>query len=137
MQLLSIARRLLLWAHTHFLSVRAVYIPGVLNTGADIMSRGGPRHGDWSLHPELVNQIRNRFGKAKAQDASLRFSTGPSDTTVLGSGAGGTAVSHPHSSGAHGCVMVSMSATADLRSGKFCGAGTLSLRQRERSGTTP
>ncbi|CAB1431433.1 unnamed protein product [Pleuronectes platessa] len=32
---------------------RAVYIPGMLNMGADILSIGIPRHGDWSLHPEL------------------------------------------------------------------------------------
>ena len=30
-QLLCIARQLLCWAHTHLLSIRAVYIPGVLN----------------------------------------------------------------------------------------------------------
>ncbi|KAK2891979.1 hypothetical protein Q8A73_017644 [Channa argus] len=40
-RLLSIARRLLLWAHSHLRSIRAVYIPGVLNTAADTMSRGG------------------------------------------------------------------------------------------------
>lgn len=32
----------LCWTHTHLLSIRAVYIPGVLNRGADIMSRGDP-----------------------------------------------------------------------------------------------
>lgn len=64
-QLLNIARRLLRWAHTHLLSIRAVHIPGELNRGADIMSRGGPQQGDWSLHPELVTQIWSRFGQAK------------------------------------------------------------------------
>lgn len=39
-QLLGLARWLLLWVHTHLLSIRAEYIPGVLNRGADIMSRG-------------------------------------------------------------------------------------------------
>ena len=91
-QLLNIARRLLLWTHTHFLSVRAVYIPGVLNTGADIMSRGGPRHGDWSLHPELVIQIWNRFGKAEVDlfasrgnaQCALWFSLSVRDNPPLG-----------------------------------------------------
>ena len=41
-QLLSIARQPLCWTHTHLLSIRAAYIPGVLNRGADIMSRGVP-----------------------------------------------------------------------------------------------
>jgi len=56
-QLLNTARRLLLWAHAHLLSIRAMYVPGELNRGADLMSRGGPRQGDWSLHPELVPQV--------------------------------------------------------------------------------
>ena len=38
--------------------VQPVYIPGMLNMGADIMSRGGPRHRDWSLHPEDLEQVR-------------------------------------------------------------------------------
>ncbi|XP_053289751.1 LOW QUALITY PROTEIN: uncharacterized protein LOC128450365 [Pleuronectes platessa] len=79
-QLLNIARRLLLWTHTHFLSVRAVYIPGVLNTGADIMSRGGPRHGDWSLHPELVDLFASR-GNAQC---ALWFSLSVRDNPPLG-----------------------------------------------------
>ena len=56
-QLLSIARQLLCWAHTHLLSIRAVYIPGVLYRGADILSRRGPQPGDWTLHHNLINQI--------------------------------------------------------------------------------
>ncbi|KAK5932172.1 hypothetical protein CgunFtcFv8_003898 [Champsocephalus gunnari] len=64
-QLLDTARRLLCWARTHMLSIRAVYIPGELNRGADLMSKGGPRQGDWSLHPELVSQVWSRFGTAE------------------------------------------------------------------------
>ncbi|KAK5900921.1 hypothetical protein CgunFtcFv8_025841 [Champsocephalus gunnari] len=29
------------------------------------MSRGGPRQGDWSLHPELIAQVWSRFGRAE------------------------------------------------------------------------
>ncbi|XP_067359029.1 uncharacterized protein [Channa argus] len=64
-RLLSIARRLLLWAHSHLRSIRAVYIPGVLNTAADTMSRGGPRPGEWVLHTELVQEVWSRFGRAE------------------------------------------------------------------------
>ncbi len=53
-QLLSIATWLLHWVCTHLLSIRAVYMPGELNRGVDIMSRGGPHQGDWTLHPEMI-----------------------------------------------------------------------------------
>ena len=64
-QLLNTARPLLIWARAHLLSIRAMYVPGELNRGADLMSRGGPRQGDWSLHPELVSQVWSRFGRAE------------------------------------------------------------------------
>ncbi|XP_067357562.1 uncharacterized protein [Channa argus] len=61
-RLLSIARRLLLWAHSHLRSIRAVYIPGVLNTAADTMSRGGgaPPRGMGAAHratPRGLEQV--------------------------------------------------------------------------------
>ncbi len=37
-------------------SLRTVHIPGHLNMGADILSRQGPRPGEWMLHPEEVRQ---------------------------------------------------------------------------------
>ncbi|KAI2666990.1 cAMP-dependent protein kinase catalytic subunit [Labeo rohita] len=49
----SLARRVLLWAQTKFLSVRAVHVPGHLNSGADLLSR--------LAHPQLVNLIWQRF----------------------------------------------------------------------------
>ncbi|XP_033996615.1 LOW QUALITY PROTEIN: uncharacterized protein LOC117490940 [Trematomus bernacchii] len=64
-QLLNTARPLLICARAHLLSIRAMYVPGELNKGADLMSRGGPRQGDWSLHPELVSQVWSRFGRAE------------------------------------------------------------------------
>src|SRR4029434_7722729 len=45
------ATRLLLWAARHVLSLRAVHIPGHLNYGADLLSRGDPQAADWCLHP--------------------------------------------------------------------------------------
>ena len=51
------ATRLLLWAARHVLSLRAVHIPGHLNYGADLLSRGDPRAADWCLHPQVIEQI--------------------------------------------------------------------------------
>ncbi len=66
------SRRLYKLAHQiHVLSqdrqllLRAVYIPGHFNVGADILSRQGPRPGEWMLHPEVVKQIWRVFGQAK------------------------------------------------------------------------
>ncbi len=43
------------------LSLRALYIPGYLNVGPDVLSRQGPRPGEWMLHPEVVKQIWRMF----------------------------------------------------------------------------
>ena len=45
---LQVARKLLEWAFTHLASLRAVYIPGVWNRAADLLSRTGPLPGEWS-----------------------------------------------------------------------------------------
>lgn len=50
-QLVGMARWLLLWKHTHLLSIRVEYILGVLNRGADIMLKGGPRPDEWHHSP--------------------------------------------------------------------------------------
>lgn len=60
--LLTLARRLLLWSNTHFLSLRATHVPGVQNPGADLLSRGNLLYGEWCLNPCVVIQIWNRFG---------------------------------------------------------------------------
>ena len=59
------AESLLLWADRFFLSVRAAHIPGVLNRGADMLSRSGIPQGEWRLHPGTVQLIWNRFGRAE------------------------------------------------------------------------
>ncbi|XP_075307052.1 uncharacterized protein LOC142368762 [Odontesthes bonariensis] len=63
-QLHMLARRLILWSCGRLLSLRATHVPGVLNTGADLLSRGAPVYGEWTLHPEIVEQIWARFGRA-------------------------------------------------------------------------
>jgi len=61
-QLHWLAHRLLMWSNTHLLSLRVTYIPGVLNRGADLLSRGNPLYGEWRLHPQVVEQIRRKYG---------------------------------------------------------------------------
>lgn len=61
--LCKLATKLWLWAHPRFLTLRVVHVPGPLNTAADIMSRGGPSHGEWRLHPQVVDRIWCRFGR--------------------------------------------------------------------------
>ena len=56
-----IARQIFLWAQEKFLSLRAVYISGHLNVGADLLFRQKLPIGEWKLHPEVVKQIWTRF----------------------------------------------------------------------------
>ena len=60
-----LAHRLIMWCDKHLLSVRACYVPGLLNAGADLLSRGQLRYADWSLHPEVAAQLWVRFGRAE------------------------------------------------------------------------
>ncbi|CAM4558277.1 unnamed protein product [Leuciscus chuanchicus] len=61
----NLARHILLWSQGKLLSLRAAYIPGVQNIGADTLSRQGPRPGEWRLHPEVVELIWREFGHAQ------------------------------------------------------------------------
>uniref|UniRef100_A0A1A8LYX8 Lambda-recombinase-like protein n=1 Tax=Nothobranchius pienaari TaxID=704102 RepID=A0A1A8LYX8_9TELE len=93
--LLRVATDLLCWAHVHLLSIKATYIPRVLNVAADILSRGGPRDSDWRLHPALISQIWIRFGEPSVdlftarENAQCRlwFSLSPRDHPPLGADA--------------------------------------------------
>ena len=60
-----VAWKLLVWALTHLASLRAVYIPGVQNRAADLLSRTGPLPGEWRLHPGVVTQLWSQFGRAR------------------------------------------------------------------------
>ncbi len=53
------AQQVLLQAQDKFLSIRAIYIPGHMNVGADWLSRQAVKHGEWKLHPEIA--ARNSF----------------------------------------------------------------------------
>ncbi len=50
---------------TREVCVRAPYIPGHLNMGADILSMQGQRPGEWKPHPEVVKQICRVFSQAQ------------------------------------------------------------------------
>lgn len=63
--LYRLARQILLWSQGKILSLRAIYLPGYLNQEADILSRQGPRPGEWSLHPEVVELLWGHFGRAE------------------------------------------------------------------------
>ncbi len=54
--LYRLAHQILGWSQGKLFSLRTVHIPGHLNMGADILSRQGPRPGEWRLHPEVVKQ---------------------------------------------------------------------------------
>src|SRR4029434_7283357 len=69
------ATRLLLWAARHVLSLRAVHIPGHINCGADLSSRGDPRAADWCLHPQVIGQIWVHFFKAQVDLFANRQNT--------------------------------------------------------------
>lgn len=40
-------------------------VPGKMNLGADMLSRGKVAPGDWALHPQTVQRIWVVFGKAE------------------------------------------------------------------------
>ncbi|KAL0202971.1 hypothetical protein M9458_000989 [Cirrhinus mrigala] len=60
-----LVQQILLWAQDKFLSLRAIYIPGHMNMGADFLSRQAVTHGEWKLHPEVVSHIWERFYEAE------------------------------------------------------------------------
>lgn len=53
----SLVHRMILLSSDLFLSLRVMHNPGTLNAGTDILSRGAPVYGEWSLHPAVVEQI--------------------------------------------------------------------------------
>ncbi|KAL0177345.1 hypothetical protein M9458_026239, partial [Cirrhinus mrigala] len=73
--LYKLAHQILVWSQDKLLSLRAVYVPGHLNLGADILSRQGPRPGEWMLHPEVVEQIWRVFGPAQVDLFATRENT--------------------------------------------------------------
>ncbi len=63
--LYRLAQRLLFWVQNELLSLKAVHMPGSLNHGADMLSRGNVALGEWTLHPHTVQEILSVLGKAE------------------------------------------------------------------------
>ncbi|KAL0201659.1 hypothetical protein M9458_004846, partial [Cirrhinus mrigala] len=63
--LYKLAHQILVWSQDKLLSLRAVHVSGYLNLGADVLSKQGPRPGEWMLHPEVMKQIWRVFGQAQ------------------------------------------------------------------------
>lgn len=59
------ARLLLLWAHANLRPLRGAHVPGILNQGADMLSRDNVNPGEWSLHPQVAQTIWSIFSKAE------------------------------------------------------------------------
>ena len=59
----ALARALTLWCDLRLKSIKAVHVPGLQNTGADLLSRGRYYYGDWSLHPGVARQVSTRYGQ--------------------------------------------------------------------------
>ncbi len=71
--LYRLARSVLLWALTKFLLISAVHILGHLNSGADLLLR--LEDGEWRRHHQLVNLIRQKFGRADVDLFSSSMTT--------------------------------------------------------------
>ncbi|KAM4024747.1 uncharacterized protein ACNLHF_025531 [Anomaloglossus baeobatrachus] len=55
-------RRILLWVEATAPTISAVHIPSVENWEADFLSRQGMDAGEWSLHPDVFQEICCRWG---------------------------------------------------------------------------
>lgn len=62
LQLHNLACKLIVRGTAHFSSLRVKHVPGVLNEGADLLSRGNPLYGECAL--EVVDQIWKIHGRA-------------------------------------------------------------------------
>uniref|UniRef100_UPI003AAB73CD uncharacterized protein n=1 Tax=Centroberyx gerrardi TaxID=166262 RepID=UPI003AAB73CD len=63
--LCMLACRLILWSDAHLLSLNVMHFPKAQNREADLLSRGNRFYGEWRLHPPVVKQLWERFGRAE------------------------------------------------------------------------
>ncbi|KAL0161017.1 hypothetical protein M9458_044742, partial [Cirrhinus mrigala] len=59
--LYKLVHQILVWSRGKLLSLRAVYLPGYLNVGADILSRQGPRPGNGCFTPSVWSSTSGPF----------------------------------------------------------------------------
>ncbi|KAI2653858.1 ORF V: Enzymatic polyprotein [Labeo rohita] len=74
--LYKLAHQILVWSQGKLLSLRAVYVPGHLNLGADILSRQGPRPGNGCFTPRCSSSSPGAgcHGADVAEATSVRLS---------------------------------------------------------------
>ena len=72
---LQVSQQLLTWAFPQFLSLRAIHLPDVQNKVEDVLSRQGLPQGDCRLHPEVVEMIWSKYGKAEVDVFASETST--------------------------------------------------------------
>ena len=58
----TLTKTLLLWCQQRDITLKAVHLPGKLNTIADLLSRLSTSPTEWSLHPEVTRKIWQAFG---------------------------------------------------------------------------
>lgn len=77
MQYLQVTQQLLAWTFPHFSNLKAVHVPYLWNNAADFLPCQTPPLGEWRLHPDVVNMIWARYGKAAvdlfASEATIPF----------------------------------------------------------------
>lgn len=59
------AQDLHLWAQGRLASLRAAYVPGILNVAADMISKEGLPPWDWGLHPQVLQHLWDKFGRVQ------------------------------------------------------------------------
>lgn len=74
-QLTDLAKALWLWALSRDLVLSAEYIPGATNCVADVESRTLRDRTDWKLHPQIFNQINQKWGPLEVDLFATRLST--------------------------------------------------------------
>jgi hypothetical protein len=58
-------RHLLLWAQGRLVYLHVAHVPGILNVSVDMLSKEGPPPWDWSLHPQVVQHLWDKFGRVQ------------------------------------------------------------------------
>ena len=74
-QLMDLAKALWLWALSRDLVLSVEYIPGATNCVADVESRTLRDRTDWKLHPQIFNQINQKWGPLEVDLFATRLST--------------------------------------------------------------
>lgn len=62
--LLKLEKSLWVWASGHLMFLRALHVPSLHNTDADLMSWTNPLPDEWKLHTSVVEKIWTQFRRA-------------------------------------------------------------------------